>query len=104
MASRSLRRDASTVASSWIEGAKAFCGIECVEAGAEAEVEVVVSGGGLVFWYSGGACLERDSEEKELVSLEVASLLFESAGAAGGMLTEANRRSSSSRLRAQSFM
>lgn len=58
---------------------------------------VVVVGGGLVFWYSGGACLERDKEEKELVSLKLASLFCVS-------VAEAKRLSSSSRLRAQSFM
>lgn len=93
IASRSLRREERTVSSSWIEGANAFCGIVWADG-------VVVGGGsGLVFWYSGGACLdlERDKEEKELVSLELASLFFVS-------VAEAKRWSSSSRLRAQSFM
>lgn len=90
IASRSLRREERTVSSSWIEGANAFCGMDWAEG-------VVVVVGGLVFWYSGGACLERDKEEKELVSLELASLFFVS-------VAEAKRWSSSSRLRAQSFM
>jgi hypothetical protein len=49
--------------------------------------------------------LERESEEKDDVSFEFAVIVDEvSVGVAWGTLTETKRRSSSSRLRAQSFM
>jgi len=52
--------------------------------------------------------LERESEEKEDVSLEFAVgavvVLVVVVVSVGGMLTDMKRRSSSSRLRAQSFM
>lgn len=48
--------------------------------------------------------MDSESEEKEDVSLLVSLLFVSVAVASEGTLTEAKRRSSSSRLRAQSFM
>jgi len=100
IASRSLRSEASTVANSLIEGANAFCGIGCAVL---IFVDAVARGGRLA-WCSGGACLDSESEENEEVSLFVSLAFVSAAVASEGTLTEAKRRSSSSRLRAQSFM
>lgn len=73
-------------------------------------VEVEARGGRPEGWdlASGGACLESESEEKEDVSLELAVGavvdLVVVVVSVGGMLTDMKRRSSSSRLSAQSFM
>ena len=105
IASRSLRREARTVASSFMESVKAFWGIGWCWCVVDVFVEVEARGGRLACWCSGGACLERESEEKEDVSLEFAvEPDFVSVDVDWGTLTETKRRSSSSRWRAQSFM
>jgi hypothetical protein len=95
IASRSFLNAANTVDNSCMLGAKAFCGMGVF-------VDCVASGGPV----SPGACFDKDSEEKELVSFFAAvSLLFIDVDVElGATLTEAKRRSSSSRLRAHSFM
>ena len=93
------------MASSFIERVKAFWGIGWCWCVVDVFVEVEARGGRLVCWCSGGACLERESEEKEDVSLEFAvEADFVFVDVDWGTLTETKRRSSSSRLRAQSFM